>query len=393
MEKISFSRQELYDKVWSGRWQEICEQMDIELSGLQSVCDRLNVPFPDRGYWKKLQDGKKVTQAPLPDKSKGTEQVSFFERDDAKAHIEQITTLQSILETMNLDRSSLNDLSFDKLVLSTQAGLQKDWRSRSEFWEKSKMLNINVAHETLPRALRFMDLLIKTLRAAGHNIKIDVHSTYAVVEGEDIQISLQERNRRVEYINEHNYHTKDNHPTGALYLRREGRPYESKGWSDGPKKGNIEQQIPVIINDLVNIGRDEKERREQYRKAEEERQAQAKLERELHERQEDELLKFKRLLFDSHRFQTAAQIRSYADAVESKATSGDKLTEDLINWLAWARKRADWYDPTVPKEEGDLLKGVDILNLTTRDAYYTGFGYATNYAEKEKNFWKPWYLK
>ncbi len=392
MEIISFTRRELHDKVWSGRWQEICEQLDVELNGLQSICDRLNVPFPDRGYWKKLLDGKKVAQVPLPDKSKGTERVSFFERNVTKAHAEQVAALQSLFEKMNLDRTSLNDLSLDKLVQSTQAGLQKDWRSRSEFWEKSKMLDIHVAHETLPRALRFMDLFIKVLRAAGHNIRIDVHRMYAVVEGEEIQISLQERNRRVEYIDEFNHHTKSSHPTGALYLKREGIPYESKGWSDGPKKGNVEEQIPVIVTDLVTIAREEKDRKERYRIAEEERQQKAKMERELHERQEDELLKFKRLLFDTHRFQTALSMRNYIDAIESKAGTAEKLTEELTQWLAWAKKRADWYDPTVPRDENDLLKSVDILNLQSRDSY-SGFGFTTNYGEKEKNFWKPWYLK
>ncbi|HWA34213.1 MAG TPA: hypothetical protein VG737_08795, partial [Cyclobacteriaceae bacterium] len=115
-------------------------------------------------------------------------------------------------------------------------------------------------------------------------------------------------------------------------------------------------------------------------------------ERELHERQEDELLKFKRLLFHTHRFEAASAIRKYVDAVEEKAKSSERIAEDLAEWVLWARKRADWYDPTVPKEEGDLLEGVDVFNLQVRDSYYA-FGHVTNYGEKENNFWKPWWLK
>ncbi|WP_276374319.1 hypothetical protein [Chryseolinea sp. H1M3-3] len=79
-------------------------------------------------------------------------------------------------------------------------------------------------------------------------------------------------------------------------------------------------------------------------------------------------------------------IRNYVDEVESKATENNNLTEDVKSWITWAKKSADWYDPTFPKGNEELLAGVDIENLRVQnDVYY--------YEQKERNFWKPWWSK
>lgn len=42
------------------------EQYGIPGNGLKKICDRLNVPYPPRGFWAKLSAGKSVTQISLP---------------------------------------------------------------------------------------------------------------------------------------------------------------------------------------------------------------------------------------------------------------------------------------------------------------------------------------
>ena len=42
------------------------------------------------------------------------------------------------------------------------------------------------------------------------------------------------------------------------------------------------------------------------------------------------------------------------------------MDNDLTNWLKWARKKADWYDPFV-EEDDKLLEDVDREKLTFKE--------------------------
>jgi hypothetical protein len=58
------TRAELYAKVWSEPMVKIGKEFGISDRGLAKTCKRLDVPVPHRGYWAKLQAGKKVSKLP-----------------------------------------------------------------------------------------------------------------------------------------------------------------------------------------------------------------------------------------------------------------------------------------------------------------------------------------
>ena len=63
-----------------------------------------------------------------------------------------------------------------------------------------------------------------------------------------------------------------------------------------------------------------------------------------------ELVNFKKLLNSAHReFQTKI-IRDYIQSTEDKARQTGNISPDLLNWISWARKKADWYDPQIENE-------------------------------------------
>lgn len=88
---------------------------------------------------------------------------------------------------------------------------------------------------------------------------------------------------------------------------------------------------------------------------------------------------------------SAIQLRDYINAIKTRAIATNALIAEKIELLIdWARQRADWYDPTMPTMEDDLLNDVDVENLRTRDSYYAGFSYSGDGNEqKENDFWKP----
>src|SRR5579864_6843629 len=61
-----FSRQALYDLVWSEPMKILSARFGISDVGLQKTCARAGIPTPDRGHWAKRDAGKKTFQAALP---------------------------------------------------------------------------------------------------------------------------------------------------------------------------------------------------------------------------------------------------------------------------------------------------------------------------------------
>ncbi|MCD8539257.1 MAG: hypothetical protein LRY55_05450, partial [Leadbetterella sp.] len=91
-------------------------------------------------------------------------------------------------------------------------------------------------------------------------------------------------------------------------------------------------------------------------------------------------------------------LREYIDQIELKAIYENRLTEEMVSWLDWARGKADWFDPLTDKPD-EWLKDVDICNLTSQVSTANSSGHFNNYqnsnSRKEKYTWPllPWYLK
>jgi len=66
-----FTRQELYDLVWSEPMRDLAAKFSISDRGLAKACAAADIPVPERGYWNKFHAGKKVTQRPLPPRGVG----------------------------------------------------------------------------------------------------------------------------------------------------------------------------------------------------------------------------------------------------------------------------------------------------------------------------------
>lgn len=50
MKKITLTRKELYDLVWSTPMTSISKKYEISLDRLKGICKKVNVPKPDIGY-------------------------------------------------------------------------------------------------------------------------------------------------------------------------------------------------------------------------------------------------------------------------------------------------------------------------------------------------------
>jgi hypothetical protein len=61
------SREDLYGAVWSKPMMKLAEEFGISGRGLAKLCERLKVPVPPRGYWRKVSLGQSIKKIPLPE--------------------------------------------------------------------------------------------------------------------------------------------------------------------------------------------------------------------------------------------------------------------------------------------------------------------------------------
>jgi hypothetical protein len=62
----SFTREALYNLVWSEPTRTVSRRLGISDVGLAKACKRANVPTPDRGYWARVGAGQECGKTPLP---------------------------------------------------------------------------------------------------------------------------------------------------------------------------------------------------------------------------------------------------------------------------------------------------------------------------------------
>lgn len=70
------NREELYTLVWQKPMSRLAEEFGIGGNGLAKICDRMDVPYPLRGYWAKKDAGKPVVVFKLLPRKDGIPQVT-----------------------------------------------------------------------------------------------------------------------------------------------------------------------------------------------------------------------------------------------------------------------------------------------------------------------------
>lgn len=318
----------------------------------------MEIPLPKSGHWERVRFKKAVEIAKLPSNYKGEEEITLQLREEGDTSNTSILTELSTL-TKAIENSLGNLLVVpdrlsnpDKLI----SAAKNDLMQKRNFGYRDGLsntygsnLHISVSQENVSRALRFMDTFIKACEKRGHKIETYSDKTCLVVEGKEIQINLREKLKKIPKPSNMSWQEYDFVPSGILLFNARIRYSNVELVKDG--KLPIETQLSKLIAKLELEGKRLVEERIMLEKTWAEQRERKRIEDEIKERRDKEVADFKQLLQNSKQWQEAETMRNYINEVEAKA--GNKITEELKNWLAWARKKADWYDP--------LIKSSDII--------------------------------
>lgn len=381
-----YDRETLYKEVWEQPVSKVAQKYGVSDVMIHKACKVLNVPVPPRGYWAKIQAGQIVSKEPRPESSGKT---AFSGR-----RMENKTEDQTTTQTVNV--SSLDFLPEEERIrlIETALELRVDsdckklhpvlqkhkaafnaWskqhpRDKYASWNRDTYrskpkdeppLWESVTEETLPRVYRFLDPLYRAIEKLGGKIREDLsmevrgeHVVLKITEGRDQtphvltkdeikQVEKYEQEKKkYHYAYEPKFRKYDYVPTGKLRIAAYGESYIRDTSTAG-----IEERIGEILLALYLQSEDvriEREKREEAQRKAEEEKRQKELRRQKYNEEVDRL---QALTNEARDYETACQIRAYVAAVEAR----HDLDDETIEWVTWAKAKADWYDPTVAMED------------------------------------------
>lgn len=373
MNVFILSRQELYEKVWSKPMVILAKEFNLSDNGLRKICKKHDIPTPLMGHWQKIQYGKKTSIIKLPKKNK---------EEQIKINIDQPkSTLYAVDPKVNLISETIKNNKFlllkvsdrltnpDNIILNTQINLKEKKtdeysRIKGSVQTDAGLPSIIVTPKNISRSLRILDNLIKNFRVLNYKVLLKQEGlTIVAYEEDEMKISIREICNSVQVETDFGWKTRELIPNGKLAVKV-GR-FGTYEFVDS-NKSLIEDQIVKI---LIKVETDFFEMHEmrQRRKLEEiKREELEKIELAKQQIKENELNKFKQFYNNAHRWKNYTVLKEYFDFINNQPNKSIQTQE----WLDWASKKLDWYNPMIEAKE-EFLYDVDkdTLNFKKKTWY------------------------
>lgn len=369
MAKTTFSRKQFFDIVWSEPLAAISRKYNISYTCLREVCREMAIIIPPNGYWSKLKFGKPVRKEILFDAKNAKQEITLWLRTDEEGeeYFSKDTTAlnknKAIIskKLKSEDTKKISPRNVDPIITITKEFYHKNNRSN---WDPKRgdTFLIDVSTPLMPRALRLMEQFVNMMNACGHSVIGKAGKSFALIYGEELQLSIAEKSNRINY-QDGTWLSSRLEYNGKLCLKYYDL-YPRREWTDSTIL--LEDKLLDIVAKLEVIAHNEKverEERDRYWAAYHLLEQQKK---DLQALKEKELSKFKHTFKLSKRYQEAIELRNYINTFEKNALENNSLTDEKQNWIQWARKKADWYDPFIDAED-DLLGEVEKDTLTFKN--------------------------
>jgi hypothetical protein len=386
MAAASLSRTELYQLVWSEPMIKVAPRFGLSDVGLAKVCKRYNIPRPPVGYWAQKQFGKQPAQTPLPEAAEGLRSIRFLEEERQQLAasvpvVEDRVSDDQLKKLIAFEEEPSNQVAvpeqvakYHPFVRQTKeafAGVSAYRGLVSPNWAaEGARLQVQVAKESVPRALRLMDCLIKEFEKRDHKVTFESterrRTVLFVILGEKFEVRLREKSKMIrvsEAERKTSYERVRYEPNGLLELQlHSDKPsLHLATWVDGARKKLEDQINEILIELIVGVERVRKWRKQQEEYEGQRREAEIKRWKQEDERRKEQQ-KVQELEEMMGRWEKSDKIRTFVREVRQhvEATKGPiAVGSELGIWLDWALDQADHIDPlgrksrVEPEADGD----------------------------------------
>lgn len=377
-----YDRVSLYEEVWQSPVSEVAKKYGVSDVTIHKVCRSLDVPTPTAGYWAKLRAGKRAVKMPLPPSAKPVQRrgirTGVKSPDDGQIlgflnDVERDAILAAAAHVkMQEDGARLHPKIVAHRRLLTEWHKDRHWDAKGHRTEKFKrwfdrkapFLAETVSKETLPRVFRIVDALIRAMEPFDCSLTDDLRF---LVHGESVPLLVCEAQDQTRHINtkEEDRQLLAYETEGKSYLYA-SKPYIRK--YDYSYNGRLSitvrksfrdctsyiledklGEILIQVYEAANALRTDREAREEGERKRKEKERLDEERRLSYRTEFERTFALKELAED---YDIACKIRRYVTAVEASSSPSEATSA----WVGWARAKADWYDPTVAKEDDVLGK-------------------------------------
>ena len=254
--KVSFTRESLYDLVWSEPFTSLSKRFKISDVGLRKICLRFDIPIPNRGYWRKVETNNLngFVKPDLPNEETSYPDIHFHVR--TKDIMDKEREEKELYERYKL--KFLNDpnckvkpeLECPHFIISQILTLRRlSWYDVPEIdfsWAflKYPTIHLNVPEELFDRSIRIMDIFLKSIPKAGYHLGVS---------NDNYRYYIYSRRKRFEFgiIEKHKIaYPGTNHlvPTGKLAFK-----LDHKEWVE-TRENHLENHLVEILAFLAHAG-------------------------------------------------------------------------------------------------------------------------------------------
>jgi hypothetical protein len=333
---------------------QVASDLGMSDRGLAKVCERHKIPSPGRGYWRRLETGKRVSKEPLPTLSPKeahleTILLAIQTTEETTGASTGMTVRQKQFEADPRNRIEVVETvgRYHPLVRQTRKALLASRKKARGYDDASDVprLAVDVEPANERRALLILDALLKGLELRCFSVHLKEtgthgsHETCVLIEDIEIPLRLKELSRQV------NSSPGDAGQFSLEILWGLSREFR-RSWNDGKR-----QRVEDLLNDFV-IGlvraaeakrRWEQEWEENRRRREAEENARRLREREL----ALESARSSELRRQAVAWEDCQRLRAYIAAVKEAAAQEGEIprNEALDAWLTWAEGYVEQHDP------------------------------------------------
>ncbi|MEM7213987.1 MAG: hypothetical protein AAF423_00485 [Pseudomonadota bacterium] len=376
----TFTRQELFNLVWSEPMKTLAGRFNLSDSGLANDCKRANIPRPPRGYWAKLAVGKAVSRSELPQRGPGMsdeveigkEKYGFrpsYSEEELLNSEPQPPFFEDTIEDMAVRVQAM----VPKVVMppfpsrahrQIQRLLDADTeRQQKKLSSKYTFLYENPLFEDAfeKRRFRILNAIMTALEKVGMTPSIqgrEARNLSVMVNDTRVHFSLDAPTQKYDSFQDASVHSRGTSEALKFQIRSMAWPAGfEKSWEDNGNN-KLEGIMTDIVVELIICGE------RQYRDSKQCHyewivESKAKLIEEIRLRKEEaarketeriaalEKARIDRLLGDTIAFRQAKDIRAYVADIECLITTGEVPVKKHLfdNWREWALAQANRIDP------------------------------------------------
>ncbi len=366
--QVELTREQLYAKMWTTPATHVAKEFGLSDVGLAKVCKRFKIPRPERGHWARIAAGHKIDRPQLPAVESGEPTTIKFYPSE---HRQQRTpprqpgvseTPKTASVKLASPEAKLHPIAQRAELAMKKAKIDADGRFKIQ---QKDLPFIWASLRQAGRIVLAVDALVQAAERTGVVCQAGDETwnpTLHFIKGQDwLAVTIEESLVEVEReptIEEKRrpsstWKLKSTHPSSKLVFRLNAKTHlrGRKLWSES-NSTSLEELLAVVVDrmaecfeyfDAERVKAEEaaKERAERERVWAEERKVkehQEKLEK-IAERRASNLRKA------SEWWLLHEQTLSFIQNCEDRWKASGSLTQEQIDWLAWARERAEGLSP------------------------------------------------